>query len=176
MGLRAGEILALTVDDLDFKHKTIRVNKSADDLTRIVRQPKTKCSIAVLPMPSDLESVLRNYLMAHWKPNSKGILFPNKSGTLSRSRNNVVLFGLHPVLRKLGIPIQRTARLPPRACNAASRGKRPAVSALKATAALGRCDHTADLHTRHTTEPTRRNGERNASIGTKQRISAGNCC
>ncbi len=46
--------------------------------------------------------------MAHWKPNSKGILFPNKSGTLPRSRNNVVLVGLHPVLRKLDIPIKRT--------------------------------------------------------------------
>ncbi len=103
-GLRAGEILALTVDDLDFTHKTIRVNKSADDLTRIVRQPKTKCSIAALPMPSTLESVLRNYLMAHWKPNAGRILFPDKAGTNCRSRRNVVVFGLHPVLKKLGIP------------------------------------------------------------------------
>lgn len=103
-GLRAGEIMALTVDDLDFTHKTIRVNKSADDSTRIVRQPKTKNSVAALPMPSELESVLRHYLMAHWKPNSLGILFPNKSGLRSRSRENVVRCGLHPVLRKLGIP------------------------------------------------------------------------
>ena len=36
-GLRAGEILALTLDDLDFNHKTIRVNKSWDDATREVR-------------------------------------------------------------------------------------------------------------------------------------------
>jgi len=103
-GLRAGEILALTVEDLDFTHKTIRVNKSADDLTRIVRQPKTKCSEATLPMPTGLESVLQNYLTSNWKPNPSGILFPNKRGTLSRSRNNVVLVGLKPVLRKLGIP------------------------------------------------------------------------
>ncbi|MGA8557388.1 MAG: site-specific integrase, partial [Candidatus Acidiferrales bacterium] len=103
-GLRAGEIMALTVDDLDFTHKTIRVNKSADDSTRIVRQPKTKCSVAALPMPSGLESVLRNYLMAHWKPNVNGILFPDKTGRRSRSRDNVVRCGLHPVLRQLGIP------------------------------------------------------------------------
>jgi hypothetical protein len=41
MGARAGELLALTVPDLDFERRTIRVNKSADDRTRVVRQPKT---------------------------------------------------------------------------------------------------------------------------------------
>src|SRR5439155_25672390 len=55
----AGELLALTVSDLDFDRKTIRVNKSADDRTREVRQPKTKNSIATLPMPSALEPLDR---------------------------------------------------------------------------------------------------------------------
>jgi integrase len=103
-GLRAGEIMALTVADLDFRHKTVRVNKSADDSTRIVRQPKTKCSVAALPMPTTLESVLHDYLTNHWKPNPSGILFPAKSGTRPRTRLNVVRVGLHPVLRGLGIP------------------------------------------------------------------------
>jgi integrase len=103
-GLRSGELLALTVDDLNFNDHTIRVNKSADDLTQAVRQPKTKCSVAMLPMPSELESVLRNYLDSHWQPNEGRILFPAKSGTRARSRRNVVVHGLHPVLRKLGIP------------------------------------------------------------------------
>ena len=58
-GLRAGELLALTLDDLNFDRKTIRVNKSSDDLTREIRQPKTKCSVATLPMPSALEAVLQ---------------------------------------------------------------------------------------------------------------------
>jgi integrase len=103
-GMRAGEILALTVNDLDFEKRTVRVNKSADDSTRAVRQPKTKGSVAVLPMPSTLVTQLQNYLSAHWKPNSSGILFPTKAGTRPRSRRNVVKVGLHPVLRKLGIP------------------------------------------------------------------------
>jgi integrase len=66
-GLRAGELLALTLDDLNFDRKTIRVNKSSDDLTREIRQPKTKCSVALLPMPSALETVLRNYIKT-WTP------------------------------------------------------------------------------------------------------------
>jgi integrase len=103
-GLRAGEILALTVDDLNFNAKTIRVNKSADDSTRIVRQPKTKGSVALLPMSSTLEGVLQNYLKASWKPNATRLLFPARSGTRPRSRRNVVRVGLHPVLKRLGIP------------------------------------------------------------------------
>jgi integrase len=102
-GLRAGEILALTLDDLDFTNKTVRVNKSSDDNTREIRQPKTKASIALLPMPSALETTLRNYLRM-WKPNQGGILFPTRNGQRPRSRDNVVRVGLKPVLKKLGIP------------------------------------------------------------------------
>jgi integrase len=107
-GMRAGEILALTVDDLIFNDKEIRVNKSADDLTRLVRQPKTKGSVAKLPMSSTLESGLQNYLATQWKPSANKILFPVRSGKRPRSRRNVVKVGLHPVLRKLGIPTANT--------------------------------------------------------------------
>jgi integrase len=102
-GLRAGEILALTRDDLNFDRRTIRVNKSSDDRTREIRQPKTKCSVATLPMPSALETTLRNFLL-HWKPNPGGILFATRDGSRPRSRANVVRVGLKPVLRSLGIP------------------------------------------------------------------------
>lgn len=103
-GLRAGEILALTLDDLDFMHKTVRVNKSSDDRTREIRQPKTKESVAVLPMNTDLEAKLRDYIHNHWKPNPGQILFPNFNGDRPRSRESVVVYGLKPVLKKLGIP------------------------------------------------------------------------
>jgi integrase len=103
-GLRSGEIVALTVDDLNFKDHTLRVCKSCDDSNQEVRQPKTKCSVATLPMPSELESVLQNYLKSNWQPNEGKILFPAKSGTRPRSRRNVVVHDLHPVLKKLGIP------------------------------------------------------------------------
>jgi integrase len=107
-GCRAGELLALTLADLNFDQQTIRVNKSSDDNTREIRQPKTKASLATLPMPSALETVLRNYLL-RWKPNPEGILFPapRKKG-YPRSRDNVVKCGLKPVLRKLGISTVNT--------------------------------------------------------------------
>jgi integrase len=104
-GMRAGELLALTVHDLDFANKTIRVNKSSDDRTREIRQPKTKASVALLPMPSALETTLRGYLL-RWTPNPTGFLFATRNGTRPRSRANVVRIGLKPVLRKLGISTQ----------------------------------------------------------------------
>jgi integrase len=103
-GGRAGEILALTKSDLDFSKKTVSISKSADDNTRLIRQPKTENSVAVLPMPSALESTLRNYLKHHWTPNPAGLLFANRKGTHPRWRDNVVKYGLKPILRKLGIP------------------------------------------------------------------------
>jgi integrase len=103
-GLRAGELMALTVDDLDFARKTISVSKTADDYTREVRQPKTQASSAKLPMPSALESTLKHYLARHWQQNPARLLFPNRRGTRPRARNDVVRYGLKPVLRKLGLP------------------------------------------------------------------------
>jgi integrase len=103
-GLRAGELLALSVSDLNFERRTIYICKSSDDATREIRQPKTRNSTATLPMPSALEATLRNYLNHHWLPNSPGLLFPNRRGTRPRLRDNVVRLGLKPVLRKLNIP------------------------------------------------------------------------
>lgn len=106
-GMRAGELLALNRNDLDFDRKTIRVNKSSDDRTREIRQPKTKNSVASVPMPSMLETRLRNYLEQHWRPNTAGLLFPNRRGTQPLKRANVVRFGLRPLLKKFGIPTRR---------------------------------------------------------------------
>ncbi|HEY2119586.1 MAG TPA: tyrosine-type recombinase/integrase [Candidatus Acidoferrum sp.] len=107
-GMRAGELLALTQDDLNFDRKTICVNKAADDTTREIRQPKTAGSVALLPMPSALEEVLRNYILRIWTPNASGLLFPSKKDGKPRTRKNVVGNGLKPVLRKLGIPSDNT--------------------------------------------------------------------
>lgn len=107
-GMRAGEILALNCNDVDFDRKTIRVNKSADDKTREIRQPKTRNSVATLPMSSGLEHALRIYLQHHWQPNPRTLMFPNADGTRPRKRESVVEYGLKPILRKLGISTANT--------------------------------------------------------------------
>ncbi len=60
--------------------------------------------MAILPMPSALEATLRNYLRHCWTSNPTGRLFANRKGTHPRWRDNVVKYGLKPVLRKLEIP------------------------------------------------------------------------
>ena len=104
-GARAGELLALTIDRLNFERKTIRIDKTCDDNNRQIRDTtKTDESTATLAMPSALETMLRNYLQHHWKQNAAGYLFPNPNGTRPRRRDNVVKNGLKPLLRRLGIP------------------------------------------------------------------------
>ena len=106
--MRAGELLALTLADLDFDRRTIRINKTADDYNRIIRpQAKTPGSSATLPMPSALIGVLQDYLANHWKPNASNLLFPNREGTRPRRRESIVVFGLRPILKKLGLPTHR---------------------------------------------------------------------
>lgn len=61
MGLRIGELLALTWDDVDFQHNTITINKtkasSVDD--RSYTSPKTKSSTRVLPIPPNILPILK---------------------------------------------------------------------------------------------------------------------
>jgi integrase len=89
---------------LDFNKKTVSISKSADDNTRLIRQPKTENSVAILPMPSALEAALRSYFKNHWTSNPSGLLFANRKGTHPRWRDNVVKYGLKPILRRLEIP------------------------------------------------------------------------
>jgi integrase len=61
-GARAGELLALTIHDLDFEHKTIRISKVCDDNNREIRnETKALESNAVLEMSSALRYTLELY-------------------------------------------------------------------------------------------------------------------
>jgi integrase len=105
-GLRAGELLGLTVTDIDFDRLMICPRKQADDRTRVLRELKTKKSRTAVPITQETATALRNYLKLRWRPNAQGLLFPNRSGRPGK-RANVVKFGLHPILKKLGLPTYR---------------------------------------------------------------------
>jgi integrase len=105
-GLRAGELLGLTVADIDFDRLMICPRKQADDRTRVLRELKTKKSRTPVPITQQTATVLRDYLKHRWKENAHGLLFPNRRGRPCK-RANVVKFGLHPVLKKLGLPTRK---------------------------------------------------------------------
>ena len=105
-GLRAGELLGLTVADIDFERLMICPRKQADDRTRVLRELKTKKSRTPVPITQETATVLRNYLKFQWRENPQGLLFSNRKGRPCK-RANVVKFGLHPILKKLGIPTHK---------------------------------------------------------------------
>jgi len=108
-GFRAGELLGLTVADVDFERLMICPRKQADDRTRELRELKTKKSRTPVQLPRRRQPSFAPICKNHWKKNPQGLLFPNRrrSALQAGKRRQV---GLHPVLKQLGIPTrQRSA-------------------------------------------------------------------
>jgi len=59
-GLRRGELLALTLKDVDFEHNTINVDKSMDDSGRVL-PPKSESSNRVIAMPKFVMRELKEW-------------------------------------------------------------------------------------------------------------------
>jgi len=63
-GLRGGELLALTPDDIDIKNKTLRVNKTKH-ISGIVTAPKTLSSVRTIEIDNSTLNILMNYMSAN---------------------------------------------------------------------------------------------------------------
>jgi len=98
-GLRAGEILGLMLEDIDFDRKVLHIQRSV--WCGNVQTVKSRSSRAPLPMPDELADMLRQYLTT-WRPNPAKLLFANRLGRPFNA-NKVVQKGLWPILKKLGI-------------------------------------------------------------------------
>ncbi|MDU9790781.1 site-specific integrase, partial [Helicobacter pylori] len=57
-GLRTGEQLALTWEDIDFNEKTITINKSLNELGQIT-SPKNKPSVREIDLLEPVEKILK---------------------------------------------------------------------------------------------------------------------
>src|SRR5713226_4578677 len=153
-GLRPGEVLGLSIDDLDFEQGLIFVRRSAWYSHLI--SPKSNRSVATVPMPGPLAEVLTNYL-ASWRPNEKRLLFSNRRGN-PYSENKVVQKRLWPILDALAIP-RCDARLPALARELA-RFKRRIAKGRTGSIAARRCEYdVAGLRSRPRIGTTRRGGE-----------------
>jgi len=100
-GLRAGELLGLKVEDLDFDHRLILIRRSVN--RGQVQTVKSKASQKPLPMPKSLANILTNYLKCAWRENSERWLFVNNRNR-PYSADKVVIFKLWPILDALKIP------------------------------------------------------------------------
>jgi integrase len=99
-GIRAGELLGLQVDDVDFERRLIFIRRSS--WYGRIQTLKSKASQGALPMPEPLGEMLVSYLKT-WKPNAQRLLFANQIGR-PMSANKVVQRKLWPILDALKIP------------------------------------------------------------------------
>ena len=63
-GIREGELLALTIGDLDFEEKTISINKTLSRIGKqdIVTDPKTRKSKRKVSMPDFLVDEMKDFV------------------------------------------------------------------------------------------------------------------
>lgn len=84
-GMREGELLALTYEDINFKDKTIRINKTyaRSKGKDIISTPKTKKSKRTVPIPDFLSQELADYMNSQFMPQMKDRIFPYTKSYLS---------------------------------------------------------------------------------------------
>jgi integrase len=100
--MRAGELYGLHVEDIDFSRNVIHVRRSAWECE--LQSPKTRNARGAISITKSLADILKN----HPDGRTTGLIFPCRAynGKQRPLRNsNVLKRGLHPVLRKLKIPM-----------------------------------------------------------------------
>ena len=100
---RSPYLVYLLPGHLDFQRKLVKVRGSV--FAGQIGTPKSKASIADLPMPAALETRLQTYLASkHFRSNALGLLFINRRGR-PHSANKLREKKLRPLLTELGIPL-----------------------------------------------------------------------
>ena len=77
-GLRIGELLALTAEDIDLEARTLSVTKSFQSIdgAEVITEPKTPRSKRVIPLPPKLCEEIKYYEGALYEPQPGDRLFP----------------------------------------------------------------------------------------------------
>lgn len=103
-GLRIGELLALTWDDIDFANGLMKVEKEAYRIKQngvwhtVIDKPKTKSSIRVIPLPKTLLSKLKDIK----KKSKNEHIISTRENKVVDTRSYQKTF--EKILRKLNIP------------------------------------------------------------------------
>ncbi len=85
-GIREGELLALTAEDIDLEKKTLSVNKNYQVVgdKELITSPKTPKSIRVVPIPDKLAECLDEYMGLCYGLKPTDRIFPYKKEYLYR--------------------------------------------------------------------------------------------
>lgn len=76
-GIRRGEMLALTVKDVNFKNKTLNIDKTFQRIQKedYITAPKTISSIRKISLSNNLLEILREYISTMYEPTPHSRLF-----------------------------------------------------------------------------------------------------
>ena len=103
-GMRIGEVLALTLNDIDFKNKLINVHQTIsvdkEGYLFLSDHTKTKAGTRQIPISSFLERIIINQL-ENYQDNRYKVLFSYNGGLIKASSVNTVL---KRICRKLDLP------------------------------------------------------------------------
>ena len=90
-GLREGEMLALTLNDIDLEEGIITVNKTYQRVGRqdVISTPKTPSSVRKVSMPAFLCDELREYIDMLYEPEPDQRIFQITKSTLTKNFQNM---------------------------------------------------------------------------------------
>ncbi|PNQ94979.1 hypothetical protein C1S70_31475 (plasmid) [Azospirillum argentinense] len=100
-GLRFGEIMGLTVVNLDLDAQVIQVRHSLNVFGEL-KGPKTAAGRRDVPIPSHVAEMLREWLRTSFIPNERGLVFRTDGGG-DMALTNFHKFCWKPLLRRAGL-------------------------------------------------------------------------
>ena len=96
-GLRVSEFCGLTISDIDFKKKRIRVDhqlQRARDMTYIIEETKTKSGERFVPMSNEVMACFRRIIKNRKKPRKEPMI-DGHAGFLCLDKNDMPMVALH---------------------------------------------------------------------------------
>ena len=102
-GMRVGEMLALTISDIDFEKCKIRINKTFQRIKRtdVISTPKTPKSKRIIDCPKFVIDIIQDYIKVLYKPTPKTRLF--EGFTKSKFQNDVKVYSRKANLKKIRV-------------------------------------------------------------------------
>lgn len=91
-GLRQGEMLALTLEDIDFEENIISVTKTYQRVNghEVISSPKTPSSVRKVSMPAFLSDELREYIATLYEPSREQRIFMLTKSNLTKNFHSCI--------------------------------------------------------------------------------------